>query len=422
MSASGVTVAGAGNPPGWRERWAMRWDQWLSSPASYRWALGNPLGRWIMRRRAQQLFDLMAGFVHSQVLLACVRLGWFEALLKQPRTLAELQGPSGLPADSLQRLLRSAISLGLLELRGQRYALGPLGVPVASHPGLRAMIEHNALLNADLIDPLKLLAHPERSGMHAYWPYPTGGAQDGQPAAQPQADPSVASDLSQRQVTERQVTERQVSERDFSQSRPDAAQLARYSELMARSQRFLIEELLAAYDFGRHRVVLDVGGGQGGWVMALARHAPSLELMLFDLPGVAELARERVQQGGLGARISCHGGSFRSDTLPAGADLITLLRVAHDHADEAVLDLLGAIYRALPAGGHLLLAEPMAEPGGQPSRSDAYFHFYLLAMGRGRLRTAAELSELIGRAGFAEVRTIANPVPLHGSLLLARKA
>jgi demethylspheroidene O-methyltransferase len=414
MSASGVTVASAGNPPGWRERWAMRWDQWLSSPASYRWALGNPLGRWIMRRRAQQLFDLMAGFVHSQVLLACVRLGWFETLLKQPRTLAELQVPSGLPADSLQRLLRSAISLGLLELRGQRYALGPLGVPVASHPGLRAMIEHNALLNADLIDPLKLLEHPERSGMHAYWPYPTGGAQE---PAHPVAPLPAAA-----RAAPADPTGEPVAERDFSQSRPDAAQLSRYSELMARSQRFLIEELLAAYDFGRHRVVLDVGGGQGGWVMALARHAPALQLMLFDLPGVAELARQRVQQAGLGERISCHGGSFRRDALPAGADLITLLRVAHDHADEAVLELLRGIYQALPVGGHLLLAEPMAEPGGQPSRSDAYFHFYLLAMGRGRLRTAAELSELIGQAGFAEVRAIPNPVPLHGSLLLARKS
>ncbi len=414
MSASGVTVASAGNPPAWRERWAMRWHQWPSSPASHRWALGNPLGRWIMRRRAQQLFDLMAGFVHSQVLLACVRLGWFETLLKQPRTLAELQVPSGLPTDSLQRLLRSAISLGLLELRGQRYALGPLGVPVASHPGLRAMIEHNALLNADLIDPLKLLEHPERSGMHAYWPYPTGGAQEPPHPVAPL--PAAA------RAAPADPTGEPVAERDFSQSRPDAAQLARYSELMARSQRFLIEELLAAYDFGRHRVVLDVGGGQGGWVMALARHAPALQLMLFDLPGVAELARQRVQQAGLGERISCHGGSFRRDALPAGADLITLLRVAHDHADEAVLELLRGIYQALPVGGHLLLAEPMAEPGGQPSRSDAYFHFYLLAMGRGRLRTAAELSELIGQAGFAEVRAIPNPVPLHGSLLLARKS
>jgi demethylspheroidene O-methyltransferase len=301
-----------------------------------------------------------------------------------------------------------------LELRGQRYALGPLGVPVASHPGLRAMIEHNALLNADLIDPLKLLEHPERSGMHAYWPYPTGGAQE---PAHPVAPLPAAA-----RAAPADPTGEPVAERDFSQSRPDAAQLARYSELMARSQRFLIEELLAAYDFGRHRVVLDVGGGQGGWVMALARHAPALQLMLFDLPGVAELARQRVQQAGLGERISCHGGSFRRDALPAGADLITLLRVAHDHADEAVLELLRGIYQALPVGGHLLLAEPMAEPGGQPSRSDAYFHFYLLAMGRGRLRTAAELSELIGQAGFAEVRAIPNPVPLHGSLLLARKS
>lgn len=411
MSAGSAAVATQG-AASWRERWLMRWDQWLSSPALYRWALGNPVGRLVMRRRAQQLFDLMAGFVHSQVLLACVRLGWFESLLKRPQTLAELQQQSALPADSLQRLLRSAVSLGLLECRGERYGLGPLGAPVASHAGLRAMIEHNALLNADLVDPLNLLNHPERSGMHAYWPYPTGGTQDA-PLEPVTAAGSPAHLTAQ---------PRELAERDFSQPRPDALQVARYSELMARSQRFLIEELLVAYDFGQHRMVLDVGGGQGGWVMALARHAPALQLMLFDLPGVAELARERVAQAGLAQRIACHGGSFRDDALPQGADLITLLRVAHDHADEAVMGLLRSIWSALPQGGHLLLAEPMAEPGGQPSRSDAYFHFYLLAMGRGRLRTAAELSALIRQAGFGEVRTIANPVPLHGTLLLARKS
>lgn len=393
---------------GWRERWLARVDHWLSSPDLYRWALLNPLGRWIMRRRAQQLFDLMAGFVHSQVLLACVRLGWFERLLQQPATLAELQHSSGLPTDGLQRLLGSAISLGLIEPRGERYGLGPLGTPVAAHAGLRAMIEHNALLYADLRDPLALLQNPEHSGMHAYWPYPTGGAQDSQAAAAAPASLPAATFA--------------PSLSDFSQPRADASQSARYSELMGRSQRFLIEELLVAYDFTQHRRVLDVGGGQGGWVMALARHAPQLQLMLMDLPPVAELARLRVAEAGLSERISCHGGSFRSDPLPAGADLITLLRVAHDHADEAVLELLRAIHAALPAGGHLLLAEPMAEPGGQASRSDAYFHFYLLAMGRGRLRTAAQLSALISQAGFASVRTIANPVPLHGSLLLARKA
>jgi demethylspheroidene O-methyltransferase len=207
----------------------------------------------------------------------------------------------------------------------------------------------------------------------------------------------------------------------FSQSRPDEHQVARYSELMARSQSFLIQELLAAYDFGQHQVVLDVGGGQGGWVSALARHVPHLQLQLFDLPGVAELARQRIAEAGLSQRIRCIGGSFRNDDLPRGADLITLLRVAHDHADEAVVHLLRSIHAALPAGGHLLLAEPMAEPEGRPCPSDAYFHFYLLAMGRGRLRTAGELQNLLMQAGFGSVRAIPNPVPLHGSLLLARK-
>ena len=417
MSLSGTSAA-VPQELGWRERWLNWLDQRLSSPGLYRWALLNPVGRLIMRRRAQQLFELMAGFVHSQVLLACVRLGWFEALLVRPRTLAELQQMSPMPADSLQRLIGSALSLGLIEVRGTRYGLGPLGTPVAAHTGLRAMIEHNALLYADLSDPLRLLQRPELSGMHAYWPYPTGSGQE-ESSEPPQH--AARSTLPQAATSQPLPTDN-LSLSDFSQPRADAAQVARYSELMARSQRFLIEELLVAHDFGQHRLVLDVGGGQGGWVMALARHAPALKLQLFDLPPVAELARQRIAEAGLGQRIDCHGGSFRSDELPRGADLITLLRVAHDHADEAVLGLLRAIHAALPAGGQLLLAEPMAQPEGRPSCSDPYFHFYLLAMGRGRLRTAAELSGLITQAGFAQVRTVANPVPLHGTVLLARKA
>ncbi len=38
-------------PPGWRERI----DRWLTDPRLYRWALGNPVGRWITRRRAERL-------------------------------------------------------------------------------------------------------------------------------------------------------------------------------------------------------------------------------------------------------------------------------------------------------------------------------------------------------------------------------
>jgi demethylspheroidene O-methyltransferase len=79
-----------------------------------------------------------------------------------------------------------------------------------------------------------------------------------------------------------------------------------------------------------------------------------------------------------------------------------------------------AIFEALPPGGTLLLAEPMAQAAGSAT-GDAYFHFYLLAMGEGRLRTAAQLHGLMAEAGFVDLRQIPNPMPLHASLLTGQK-
>lgn len=386
----------AGLPPAARlsTRLSRQIDRWMTSPALYRWALQNPLGRWITRRRADALFELMAGFVHSQVLLACVRMRLLEKVLDAPASADELARHTGLAPAALERLLKSAVSLRLLDLRaGGRYGLGALGAPVVTHAGLRAMIEHNALLYADMNDPLKLLQAPREASMHAYWTYAADGFAKEASAAPPSLSPEQT-----------------------------AAQAAHYSELMSSSQRFVIEEMLASYDFSKHRRVLDVGGGQGGWVMELARHAPQLELMLFDLPPVAAIARERFAKHGLQERITAHGGSFTADALPSGADLVTLLRVAHDHPDDVVRLLFKAIHTALPPGGHLLLAEPMAQDaGGRPAVSDPYFHFYLLAMGAGKLRTARELTALMSEVGFAQIERLPNPMRLHAGLLLAQK-
>lgn len=369
--------------PSWRDRLAARVDQWSTSPGLYRWALSWPLSRWVVRRRSAQLFGLMAGFVHTQVLLACVRLRLLETLLEAPRTLDELVQQTGLPRAGLQRLLDSAISMRLVERRcGDRYGLGALGAPVAAHAGIRDMVEHNATLYDDLRDPLALLRDPGQAGMHTYWPY-----------------------------TPNQATEAAAPSDSFS----------RYSALMATSQRFVIDELLAAYPFADHRRVLDVGGGMGGWVSALAQRHPHLQCDLFDLPPVAALARDNVQRQGLGDRITTHGGSFTADPLPTGADLVTLVRVAHDHADHTVLTVLRAIHDALPLGGTLLLAEPMAQSEGQ-SPSDPYFHFYLMAMGSGQLRTPQALAALMEAAGFTHIELAPNAMPLHAQILVGRKS
>jgi demethylspheroidene O-methyltransferase len=115
------------------------------------------------------------------------------------------------------------------------------------------------------------------------------------------------------------------------------------------------------------------------------------------------------------------GGDFTRDALPAGADIASLIRVIYDHPDERALAILRAVHAALPPGGTLLLAEPMAGARGARRMGDAYFGFYLLAMQGGRPRSAEQLGALLQSSGFSQVQELATPIPLQVSVLLARK-
>jgi demethylspheroidene O-methyltransferase len=91
----------------------------------------------------------------------------------------------------------------------------------------------------------------------------------------------------------------------------------------------------------------------------------------------------------------------------------------HDHDEPTVRQLLRAARAALAEGGALLLAEPMADTAGAEPMGATYFGFYLLAMGSGRPRSAAELRALLHEAGFRRVRALRTALPLHIGLLLA---
>ena len=114
------------------------------------------------------------------------------------------------------------------------------------------------------------------------------------------------------------------------------------------------------------------------------------------------------------------GGNFLADSLPSGADIASLVRVIHDHDDARALTILQSVRRALPKGGTLILAEPMSGTPGAEAMGDAYFGFYLLAMGRGQPRTADQLTALLHAAGFGSVRLLATRIPLQVRMLVAQ--
>lgn len=368
----------------WFERWQATRDRLLASPRFQRWAAAFPLTRPIARRRARQLFDLCAGFVYTQILLACVRLRLFEILAERPQTTGELARRLSLSRESADRLLAAAAALRLVEKRGDdQFALGPLGAPMVGNAGLVAMVEHHSVLYGDLADPVALLRGEHRdTALSRYWTY-------------------------------------------ASSDRPvelQADHVSAYTRLMAASQPLVAGEILDAYPLRRHHCLLDVGGGDGSFLVSAAQRAPDLRVILFDLPPVADRARTRFAAAGISDRATAVGGDFHADPLPTGADVISLIRVIHDHDDAQALSILESVRRALPPGGTLLLAEPLAGTRGAEPVGDAYFGFYLMAMGQGRPRTRAAVEALLRLAGFRRPRWVRTRIPLQTGLLVARSA
>ncbi len=381
-------------------------DRCLTSPRFIRLAEKFPLTRPIARREAAALFDLCAGFVYSQVLLACVRLRLFDLLREGPLSAEEIAHRLDLGVDATTRLLTAAVALRLTERRGSRYGLGGLGAAVLASPGLAAMVEHHALLYRDLDDPVQLLRDKTRT---------------------PQPHPLVDAAALSGKLAEASMRVRGglVRATELSSYWPyaegatsaSAGEVSDYSALMASTQPAIATEILDAYDLKRHRCLMDVGGGDGTFLLEAAERAPDLRLILFDVPAVAALAGAKFQQAGINGRASAIGGSFLGN-LPQGADVITLVRVLLDHDDETVLTILKSVRAALPRGGVLLVAEPLAGTR-HAEKVAAYFSFYLMAMGHGRPRTSEQLQVLMRKAGFPKIRSLVTCQPLLTSLLAA---
>ncbi|WP_245648629.1 acetylserotonin O-methyltransferase [Sphingomonas sanxanigenens] len=352
----------------------------LASPRFQQFATRFPLTRPIARRRARALFDLVAGFTYSQILAACVELGLLDLLADGPLDSTIIATRTNLPPAGAERLLRGAAALGLVERFGAGWALGSQGAALRGNRGIAEMVAHHHLLYADLADPVGLLRRGGGGGgLSNLWRYAEMAGSG------------------------------------------NSADVAAYSALMAASQPMVAAQAIDAYPFRQHRRLLDVGGGEGAFLAAVGTRAPGLDLALFDLPAVGERARSRLESAGMATRITIFGGNFLSDALPDGFDIISLVRVLHDHDDGPALTLLRAVHAALPPGGTLFITEPMAEtPGAEPA-GDAYFGFYLLAMGSGRPRSPTEIRAMLSQAGFASSRLLPTALPLTTRAIIARR-
>ena len=354
---------------GWRNRL-------VASRKFQKWAAKFPLTRDKARRDGEAMFDLVAGFVHSQTLMALVELEVLEALLQRPMTTAQLAHCASIPENRMGVLLRAGAALDLLAQKRGTYSLTQKGAALIGVPGLAQMIKHHRVLYRDLEDPAAFLRGETKTELADFWPYVFGAG--------------AAED-------------------------PETAQT--YSDLMAESQQLVAEDTLRMVPFKGTDHLLDIGGGTGAFLAEVGALYPKLPVTLFDLPAVVPEARARFEAAGMAGRTTITSGSFRDDPLPDGADTISLIRVLYDHADATVADLMSKCFDSLPDGGRLVISEPML--GSRAG--DVYFAFYTMAMRTGRTRSCAEISDICRRAGFGRVEVPKAPRPFVTSAVIAHK-
>ena len=130
------------------------WDfnRLFSNDKFQAWVSNIPVLRRIARTEGEDIFDLIMGFVNSQVLWALVELRILNSLLDGPKQIAEISAAAALSPERAEILMNGATALGLTKRRANGvYALRRKGASLLGVPGLADMIRHHAHFYLSLI-------------------------------------------------------------------------------------------------------------------------------------------------------------------------------------------------------------------------------------------------------------------------------
>jgi O-methyltransferase/methyltransferase family protein len=314
-----------------------------------------------------QLQFLMSGHWIAQAIGVAADLGIADLLSKGPKTSGELAIATGSDHQSLYRLMRALASVGVFnEVEPERFALTPIA------EGLRADAPASQRDRA-----LQMCSDVQ----WRTWGQLGYSVRTGQPAF--------------KQVHGMDAWE-------YRARNPDVD--ARFNAAMTSLATQVANAIASAYDFSGLGILVDVGGGHGALLVAILRANPRLRAVLFDLPQVAEGAREPLRAAGLLERCDIVGGNMFEE-VPAGGDAYVLSRVIHDWNDAHSVTVLANCRRVMTSCNKLLLAEEVLPPGDQPSYGKLTDLNMLVSPG-GRERTEAEYRTLYAAAGFELTRVI----------------
>ena len=321
-----------------------------------------------------QMVSLSLGYVMGQALHAAAKLCVADAIAKGVQSVDEIAAATGTHPPSLARLLRTLASGGIL---------------IEDEPGRFRLTTLGETLRTDVPGSVRSAVIWVGEPMH----YATCG------------------DLAQTLVTGEPAFERRFGRPYFEHLAADPEAARVWDEGMACFSAMEDAPIAHAYRFPTGARVIDIGGGQGGFLAQALKTDPTLRGVLFDLPAVVENPR-LLRETGLVDRCELIGGDFFAE-LPDGGDVYVLKRVLHDWDDATCVDLLTRCRKVIPASGRLLVIDAVIPPGDHPHPAKIV-DLVMIGVLRGRERTEQEFADVFTAAGF----TLSRVIPTHSMLAI----
>ncbi|WP_243639186.1 acetylserotonin O-methyltransferase [Streptacidiphilus pinicola] len=328
------------------------------------------------------VLELGTSFYAAKVLLAAVELGVFEALADGPLPARRLHTECGLHPRTARDFLDVLVSLGLLErsdiLQPQPvYAL----TPVAEAGLVRGRPEYVG----DFLTLADRRSYP-------LWGHLTDTLRTGEPGPG-------------------------LDDRDlFDAVYADPKQASIYPAAMSSLSAPAIVALAEVFPWADQRTVCDVGASRGALLVHLTRRFPQLEGLGFDLPDVAPMFAEYVEQAGVGERVRFVPGDFFADQLPS-ADVLVMGHILHDWNLETKRMLLDKAHKALRPDGTLVIYETLIDDERRSNTFGLLMSLHMALRTRGGFDyTAADARSWLLDAGFRDVR-VQHLVGAHSALI-----
>ena len=188
----------------------------------------------------------------------------------------------------------------------------------------------------------------------------------------------------------------------FEHMASDPGQMEMFHQSMADRTAPAARDMLQAYDFGRFRTLMDVGGSYGALLAAILQVRPGLTGQVFDLPSLREASTAYLERMGVADRARFTGGSFFEE-IPAGADAYMLKSIIHDWDDAEAVQILRNCAAAAGGEGRVLVMDRIAPElaGEDPAdRFTLQSDLMMLTANGGLERTLKEFQAIYDQAGL----------------------